>query len=77
MSDSQRNEQGSIESLSKFRSTVRELVGEEVKVMSEDVTRADGQEIYVRRVKYEKSAELFDLKWAITSQGQTIRHARR
>lgn len=70
MADSQRSEQGSIENLSKFRSTVQELVGEEEKVMSEDIARAEGQEIYVRRVKYEKSAELFDLKWTIDSQGK-------
>jgi murein DD-endopeptidase MepM/ murein hydrolase activator NlpD len=70
MSDGQHGEHGSIENLAKFRSTVRELVGEEVEVLSEQIDGAEGQEVYVRQVKYEKSAELFDLKWTISSQGK-------
>ena len=70
LSEGQRREQGSVEGLSKFRATVRELVGEEVKVLGEEVTGAGGQEVYVRQVRYEKSAEPFELKWTIDGRGR-------
>jgi hypothetical protein len=41
-----------------------------LRVVHEDVTAADGQSIYVRRVRYAKSAELFDVKWTIDAQGR-------
>jgi len=70
MSDGLHNELGAIENFVKFRGTVREMIGEEVEVVSETIEGAGEQEVYVRRVKYEKSAELFDLKWTISSQGK-------
>lgn len=80
MSEGQRAEQGSVENLSQFRKTVEELVGAEVRVLGEEVVSEAGREVYVRRVRYEKSAEPFDLKWTLDAEGRiadfSIRPAR-
>jgi hypothetical protein len=69
MSVAQRNELGSLENLASFRTTVQDLVGDEVHLLAEETLRAEGQDTYLRRVRYEKSAEPFALKWTIDDQG--------
>jgi hypothetical protein len=69
MSDGMRGEQGSVGNLSEFRQKVQDLVGGETRLLSEKVIREGGQEVYVRRVRYEKSAEPFDLKWTFDGRG--------
>lgn len=70
MSDNMRKEQGSVGNLSGFRQTVQDLVGRESRLLSEKVIREGEQEIFVRRVMYEKSTEPFDLKWTLDREGK-------
>ena len=72
MSDGLRKEQGSINNLSDFRRSVQDLVGRERRVLNEKVVAEGGQEVYVRRVMYERSAEPFDLKWVLGARGRIM-----
>ena len=68
MSESHRAEMGSIANLAKFRRTVADLVGDETEIVSEQVDHVEGQDVYVRRIKYQKSAELFELQWTLDAE---------
>lgn len=69
MSEEMQREQGAISNLATFRQTVEDLVGEEQRVLRERVFEEGQQLVYLRRVRYSRSIESFDLKWTLDARG--------
>jgi peptidase M23-like protein len=70
LSEGMRAEQGSVEHLADFRRTVDELVGGEAQLLGEKVLPEGGLQTYVRSVRYEKSAEPFEVRWTFDAGGR-------
>ncbi len=59
----------SLDNLKAFRKQVGDQLGEEIQIVSEDVTRTGGSNVYIRHARFKKIDKIIDVTWAFDEQG--------